>query len=90
MREKERADHLQSVVQRIVRYLAAHPDAKDTAEGIGRWWIGEALPPKSIREALDLLVSEGFLMKREAPSVEPIYGLNKKAGEEGSSGTASD
>jgi hypothetical protein len=81
LREKELPDHLQTVVQRIVRYLVAHPDAKDTAEGITRWWVGEDLARKSVQEALDLLVSEGLLMKREAPSVEAIYGLKKKAGE---------
>lgn len=89
MREKERPDHLQAVVQRVLRYLVAHPDAKDTAEGIGRWWVGEDLPGKSVREALDLLVSEGLLVKREAPSVETIYGLNKKADEESRRGAAS-
>jgi hypothetical protein len=82
LKEEDLPDRLQTVIQRIVRYLAEHPDAKDTVDGITRWWVGENLDRNAVQEALDLLVLQGLMMKREGPSFKTIYGLNKAAGRE--------
>jgi hypothetical protein len=46
----------------IQRYLGAHPNAADTAEGIAQWWLskpGRRSSPAMIQVALNQLVSEG-------------------------------
>lgn len=78
MKNRDQPDRLQSVIQKILHYLAAHPDAKDTADGITRWWVGETLAMESVQEALDHLVLQGLMTKREGPSLKAVYGLNKK------------
>lgn len=50
------------VAWEIERYLRAHPNAADTAEGIAQWWLSKtehASNPAIIQVALNMLVSEG-------------------------------
>ena len=69
-----------AVVEQIARdvegYLARHPGAADTAEGIARWWLVqsqvEAQLPR-IESALDLLVSRGVLKRRRLPDGNCVY-----------------
>jgi hypothetical protein len=54
---------LPSPAPEILEYLARHPDAEDTIDGI-QWWFLEAYIRKwapKIPETVDLLVREGFL-----------------------------
>jgi len=72
-------------MQDILRYLIAHPQAKDTLEGIIAWWcpkIGVECGKAEVQEVLDQLVSRGWLMERESRPVQTIYGLNKERREE--------
>ena len=62
VRNGEQAAKLQAA---ILRYLADHPHAADTARGIGRFWTGEAgapieKPPSLdiVQRALDALVAQ--------------------------------
>jgi hypothetical protein len=46
----------------IERYLAAQPDAGDSAVGIRQWWLtdlGFDATDAEVKEALDLLVKDG-------------------------------
>jgi hypothetical protein len=54
---------LPSPAPEILEYLAQHPNAEDTIDGI-QWWFLEACIRKwapKIPETVDLLVREGFL-----------------------------
>ena len=76
----------------ILEYLAEHPDAQDSLEGIVEWWLLERrLKRKTqlVKEVLADLVSQGLVQQsqnRDAPSryrlnpsrAEEIQGLLKK------------
>jgi hypothetical protein len=74
------------VMTAILRYLVAHPDAKDTVDGIARWWIA---PPgddperresnlRTVQEAIDELVARGWIVRRETTRSHIVYGLDKQ------------
>jgi hypothetical protein len=70
----------------ILRYLVAHPDAKDTVDGIARWWIAPAGhdPDRRewnrsvVQEAIDALVARGWVVRRETTPSHVVYGLDKQ------------
>ena len=70
-----------TVIRGILLHLAKHPDAKDTFEGIFKFWLpkGAANQKRNkVREALDFLVfTKGWLTERKASTSEALYGLNK-------------
>lgn len=46
----------------ILAYLALHPAASDTREGIRQWWlVGKGFDPSDVRRALTELLEEGRL-----------------------------
>ena len=64
----------------ILGYLCSHSDAKDTAEGIGRWWLrgeGVDVDMDVVRGALDYLVKRGWLTATGGSAGRALYGLNK-------------
>lgn len=63
----------------ILRYLVAHPGAKDTASGIEKWWLARNVTSEErqrLEESLQQLVARGWLIGR-APQSETIYSLNE-------------
>lgn len=78
-RNRPIADHARSPIAALAHviavYLREHPDAADTAEGVGRWWIpaGTGHTAASVQAALDQLVVDGALETRERVSGPPIY-----------------
>lgn len=69
----------QALMRQILQYPSAHPDAKDTVEGILKWWL-PSFPSESdkeqVQEALDALAAKGWLVKRVLPSSQEPYSFN--------------
>lgn len=67
---------VQVVADEIERYCIAHPDARDTAEGIS-WWVQiqrEADLRDSVLGAIELLLSQGVLERSLTPDGAELFG----------------
>lgn len=67
-------------VLQILRYVVAHPTAKDTVRGIEKWWLSKNLSREArekMEQHLNLLVARGWLIGRGSPQSETIYSLNE-------------
>lgn len=65
----------------ILGYFCSYPDAKDTAEAVGNWWLnGEGIDVDAevLRGSLDYLVRLGWLRETARPAGITVYGLNQK------------
>jgi hypothetical protein len=66
----------------ILRYVITHPSAKDTINGIEKWWLSKNLDgegKRKVLESLNLLVVKGWLIARCSPQSETIYSLNENS-----------
>lgn len=62
--------------QAILAYLARHPSAADSEQGIAQWWLPEMnaeAPPADVRRALDELVQQQALGRTTLPDGSVIY-----------------
>lgn len=69
------------VSREILKYLAKHPDAQDTLEGICEWWLLKEQAQRGFKrviDALELLASEGLIVKKTAIDKRIHYRLNKR------------
>lgn len=69
-------------MREIERYLAAHPNASDTLQGVRDWWLaalGETLRLDVVQSALDRLVRGGLVEARPIPG-GVLYGRAKNGG----------
>ncbi len=63
----------------ILAYLAEHPDARDSIEGIVQWWLLERkirYHEAKVKEAVNELVAGGFIVERKKEDMNHQYGLN--------------
>jgi hypothetical protein len=70
----------QSFIRLILQYLIEHPDAKDTFEGIHKWWLPKGHSGRGrdeVQSALDLLTAKGWLTTRGTIPSKEIYGINQ-------------
>jgi hypothetical protein len=64
-----------------LHYLIKNPDARDTTEGVRKWWgladshrnWGE----EEVHQALGFLTSRAWLTARNVTGSQKVYGLNK-------------
>ena len=69
-----------AVIQAVLHYLIKNPDAKDTIDGVRRWWLPEGYREQrqeELEETLDFLASKHWLTIRMTSQQKKIYGLNK-------------
>lgn len=67
-------------VLEILKYVVAHPTAKDTLRGIEKWWLSRSLSREArskLEQHLNSLVARGWLIGRGSPQSETIYSLNQ-------------
>ena len=57
---------------RILDYLRRHPQAKDSVEGIARFWVNA--DPIEVRRSLDKLVDLKLVVKRANASID-LYSM---------------
>ena len=70
----------QIVIRELLHYLIKHPDAKDTIEGILRWWLPDShrdWGEEEVQQAVDFLTSKAWITARNVTASQKVYGLNK-------------
>ena len=80
-KDKGPSDRCQLLMRQILQYLTDHPDAKDTADGILKWWLPShpiEWEKKEVQQVLDHFVLRGWLRKRNIYPSRDLYSLNKK------------
>lgn len=73
------------ITHEILAYLAKHPDAQDTLEGIIQWWLLErkiTYQTVMVKEALAELIEKGLIIKSGTQKADPHYRLNPHRREE--------
>lgn len=71
-----RDEFVQAIAVEIERYVSAHPNAADSAEGIRGWWLSPGLraeSPDLVVEALDGLEKRGIVIKTQPEGTVAIY-----------------
>jgi hypothetical protein len=72
---------LPSPAPEILDYLARHPDAQDTIEGILHWWVLDTCirtwTPK-IADTLAKLVEQGFLEQKPSTNGHVFYRVSSQ------------
>jgi hypothetical protein len=74
------SDNKSQVQRGILNYLAQHPHAKDTLQGIIEWWLVDSRPTPGVadvREALDELVQRGWILVTKRSPSNTLYGLDE-------------
>jgi hypothetical protein len=69
-------DAVESIAEALRRYVAAHPAAADSLEGVQRWWLPAELGPRApaaVEWALAQLAKEGVVVQRRLPDGRVLY-----------------
>jgi hypothetical protein len=64
----------------ILGYLYGNPDARDTVDGVEKWWLDRmeiGIDARTVQGSLDHLVTLGWLVAYERRGTGIVYGLNK-------------
>jgi len=70
-------DRVRMIAEEISRYLAEHPGAADTVDGITQWWLARIRVEEAairVQQALDSLVCEGVVVEKMLPDGSVLYG----------------
>ncbi len=69
------------IVSELLNYLAEHPQAQDTLEGISNWWVLEQELTQRVTEvqaALAKLIKDGFVLESQGEDGRMRYKLNQE------------
>ena len=69
------------IIREILAYLADHPQAQDTVEGIVEWWLLEQRIKRGtrhVKSAVEQLVAAGFITAREGAAGQVYYRVNQQ------------
>ena len=69
------------IAREILSYLSAHPNARDTLDGIVQWWLRKRKSDQNmtlLKEVLADLVTQGLIEKSQAEGQTPSYGIRPK------------
>ena len=69
-----------SITLMVLQYLMSNPGAKDTLEGIRKWWIAtRRQEPRSdeLQAVLEELMQKGWVVRFKPRGSKHVYGLNK-------------
>jgi len=73
------SEHTDVMSWLILGYLYANPDAKDTVDGVEKWWLSgieSNMNASTIQGSLDYLVKLGWLVSNKRQGIGTVYGLN--------------
>jgi hypothetical protein len=70
------------VAAMIGRYVAKHPGAADTVEGVMHWWLPDPAEADVVHRALERLVAQRVLLRRRLPGGELVYCAIEKGRDE--------
>ncbi len=79
MKKEGPSGSLMAAAREILSYLVEHPEAKDTVEGIMKWWLSKADTEREkgeVQEAIDFLISKGWMAEREI--TPKVYGVERE------------
>ena len=79
MTEQDSSTRAREIARAVLRYLETHPEAKDTLEGIARWWIERERTERLLEEverAVTLLLSSDLVLETRRHGMPPYYQIN--------------
>lgn len=71
----------EEISRMILDYIGKHPDARDTLEGITRWWLHLEKIESSVDDvsiALESLIQKGIIERQLSKGDVPVYEIRKK------------
>lgn len=80
VKKKGAGDDVSPIGYYILEYLADHPDAEDTLEGIMGWWLLEQkikYETARVKETLGDLVNKGIVVECRTENLPVRYRMNK-------------
>ena len=69
------------IAREILAYLADHPDAHDTLDGIVQWWLPEQefkYRVALVNEAIAELLQDGWVTARKGQDSRTYYRINEE------------
>lgn len=68
-------DAVQTIAASLLDYVAVHPGAADSIEGIRSWWLPSHIAARAVgvEAALERLVQAGELTRRQLPDGGVLY-----------------
>lgn len=68
------------ITNEIMTYLANHPNAADTLDGVAKWWLldrADKLQLGQVKQALDELVAKGLVAAQKGGDSKIVYRVNR-------------